>query len=88
VEKATAYAAKRLRLSAGDILLMYTDGVIEAMNEQGKQYGRKNLAMALRRSRDLPVREIAEAIIGEVQDFSGKTRQHDDETVLVVRAKF
>jgi sigma-B regulation protein RsbU (phosphoserine phosphatase) len=88
VEKATAYASKRLRLSAGDILLMYTDGVIEAMNEQGKQYGRKNLAMALRRSRDLPVREIAEAIIGEVQDFSGKTRQHDDETVVVVRAKF
>lgn len=87
VEKSTAYGAKRLRVASGDVLIMYTDGVIEAMNEQGKQYGRKNLAIALKRCRDLPARELAEALIAEVQDFSGRTRQHDDETVLVVKAK-
>ncbi len=87
VERGTGYSAKGLRLHSGDILLMHTDGVVEAMNEQGKQFGRKNLANALSRCRDLPAKEMAEAILGEVQDFSGKTRQHDDETVLVMKAK-
>jgi sigma-B regulation protein RsbU (phosphoserine phosphatase) len=87
VEKSTVYAAKGIRLHAGDVLLMHTDGIVEAMNEQGKQFGRKNLAAALHRAHDLPAKELVEAILDEVQDFSGKTRQHDDETVLVMKAK-
>ena len=87
VERSTGYTSKGIRLHSGDVLLMHTDGIIEAMNEQGKQFGRKNLANALFRCRDLPAKDMAEAILGEVHDFSGKTRQHDDETVLVMKAK-
>jgi sigma-B regulation protein RsbU (phosphoserine phosphatase) len=87
VEKSTAYAAKKVKLASGDILFMYTDGLVEAMNDQGKQFGRKNLATALYRNRDLPAQEMADAIIEEVADFSGHSRQHDDETVLVMKAK-
>lgn len=87
VERTTGYSAKGIRLHSGDILLMHTDGLVEAMNEQGRQFGRKNLANTLVRCKDLPAAELAEAILGEVQDFAGRTRQHDDETVLVMKAK-
>lgn len=87
VERATEYAAKRLRFRPGDVLVMYTDGVVEAMNEQGRQFGRKNLGNAILRCRELSAKEIAEAIRGDVMEFSGRTKQHDDQTVLVMKAK-
>ncbi len=87
VERATEYSAKRLRIRPGDVLVMYTDGIVEAMNEQGRQFGRKNLGNAILRSRDLPAKEIAEAIRDDVAEFSGRSRRHDDQTVLVLKAK-
>lgn len=87
VERATEYNAKKLKLRQGDILLLYTDGIVEAMNEGGKQYGRKNLGQALARARDLPPAKIAETIREEVRDFTGRARRHDDQSLLVVKAK-
>jgi sigma-B regulation protein RsbU (phosphoserine phosphatase) len=87
VERTTAYAGKKVRLGPGDVLVMHTDGLVEAMNDQGKQFGRKNLAQAVHRFHELPAKEMAEAIIGEVQDFSGHSRQHDDQTILIMKAK-
>jgi sigma-B regulation protein RsbU (phosphoserine phosphatase) len=87
VERATPYASKTAALGPGDILLMHTDGIVEAMNEQGKQFGRKNLAEALQRNKKLPAQELAEAILAEVREFAGDTRQHDDQTVLVMKSQ-
>ena len=87
VERTTPYAAKRLALGAGDVLVMYTDGIIEAMNTQGKQYGRKNLGNVIQRSHSLPAKEIAERIRSDLLEFAGPSRQHDDQTVLVMKAK-
>ncbi|HUX42294.1 MAG TPA: SpoIIE family protein phosphatase [Rectinemataceae bacterium] len=87
VERSTEYASRRIKLGPGDILLLYSDGVIEAMNEQGRQFGRKNLGNALLRVRELGAREIAEAIKAELEEFAGATRRHDDQTVLVIKAR-
>ncbi len=87
VERGTTYAAKRLRLRAGDALVLYSDGIVEAMNEQGRQFGRKNLGNAILRYKDLPARDMAEAIRGEVLEFAGRSRQHDDQTVFVMKVK-
>jgi len=87
VERATQYAAKRFKLRTGDVLVLYTDGIVEAMNENGKQFGRKNLGSAILRSRDLAASKIAEAIRDDVREFAGRARRHDDQSVLVVRAK-
>ena len=86
VEPATEYVSRRLKLRTGDVLLLYTDGVIEAMNEQGKQFGRKNLSNVLLRTRELGAREIAEAVKAELDDFAGAARRHDDQTVMVIKA--
>lgn len=87
VERTTAYQDKRVRLASGDVLVMHTDGLVEAMNDQGKQFGRKNLAQSVHRHHGLPAKEMAEAILADVQEFSGRTRQHDDQTILVMKSK-
>jgi sigma-B regulation protein RsbU (phosphoserine phosphatase) len=87
VERAYAYPAKRVVLRPGDVLVMYTDGIVEAMNSQGKQYGRKNLGNAVERCHDLPAREIAARIRADLLEFSGPSHQHDDQTALVMKAK-
>lgn len=86
VERSTEYGVKRFRLRAGDVLVMYTDGVVEAMNDQGKQYGRKRLGAAVAGSCELAAMAIADAIRKDVEEFTGRARQHDDQTVLVMKA--
>jgi serine phosphatase RsbU (regulator of sigma subunit) len=61
-----------------------TDGVTEAPNRQGEEYGEVRLAELLQENRDLPVNELLAAIQASVQEFSGAT-QADDITVIVAR---
>lgn len=86
VERTSAFPAKRLAMRPGDILVMYTDGIIEAMNEQGKQYGRRNLGNAIQRSHALAAQTIAESVRDDLAAFAGRSRQHDDQTILVMKA--
>jgi sigma-B regulation protein RsbU (phosphoserine phosphatase) len=87
VEARTPYQSRSFRLAGGDILVLYTDGVVEAMNENGKQFGRKNLGSVVARGRDLGAKELAESIREELRDYSGRARRHDDQTVLVIKAR-
>jgi phosphoserine phosphatase RsbU/P len=85
VERATAFESRRFRLGPGDILALYTDGIVEAVNAQGKQFGRKNLGASIRECRDLEPDRIVERVRSDVLDFAGQTRQHDDQTLLIVK---
>jgi phosphoserine phosphatase RsbU/P len=85
VERATAFESRRFRLGPGDILALYTDGIVEAVNAQGKQFGRKNLGASIQGCRDLEPDQIVEKVRADVLDFAGQTRQHDDQTLLIVK---
>ncbi len=85
VERRSAFESRRFRLGPGDILALYTDGIVESVNAQGKQFGRKNLGESIRRCRDLPPDRIVERVRADVLDFAGQVRQHDDQTLLVVK---
>ena len=87
VERGMSYSKKTLSLRNGDMLLLYTDGVVESMNAQGRQFGRKNLGTSLLRSRELSARETALRIRSDLANFAGEARQHDDQTVLVMKMK-
>jgi sigma-B regulation protein RsbU (phosphoserine phosphatase) len=87
VERSNEYRRKALRLYDGDVAVLYTDGIVEAMNEQGKQFGRKSLGQAVARNRDLAPKEIAGKIKSELSAFIGGARQHDDQTILVFKMK-
>jgi sigma-B regulation protein RsbU (phosphoserine phosphatase) len=68
---------------SGDVLLLYSDGLIQAMNAAGDQYGLRRLSEHFATLADKPAQEIADAVVQEAMRF-GKT-QDDDVSVLVVR---
>jgi len=87
VERAAEYTRKIIRLADGDIVVLYTDGIIEALNEQGKQYGRRGISSMILKHKDLASKEIVNKIKSDLSSFVGSTRQHDDQTVLVFKMK-
>ena len=69
----------------GDILALYTDGVTEAFNDEGEEFGEQRLIEAVRRNRDLPSEELLAAIVDDLQRFSSGGEQHDDITLIVAK---
>jgi len=86
--KAT-YERGFVTLKPGDVVVLYTDGIIEtpaaAEAIQGDEFGVKRLEDLVRRHMDQPAAKIVEAIFAAVAAFSGDRPQGDDRTVVVVR---
>lgn len=76
-----SYLDKTLPIEPGDRLLLYTDGMIEARNSEGKLFGEEALFAALRKTGKLPPAEASDGIIAEVRNWAKS--QDDDLTVLV-----
>jgi phosphoserine phosphatase RsbU/P len=72
-------------LRPGDILVMYTDGVTEAPNDAGKEFGEKRLLESIRAHQRSSAAELLEAVTAAVQQFSSGD-QADDMTLVVARA--
>jgi serine phosphatase RsbU (regulator of sigma subunit)/catechol 2,3-dioxygenase-like lactoylglutathione lyase family enzyme len=72
------------RLDDGDILALYTDGVTESFNAEEEEFGERRLVDALRRHRDLPAQELANAVVDEVVQFS-VGEQFDDITFIIAK---
>ncbi len=87
VDKLNEYAKKSFRLEPGDVIVMYTDGILESMNGQGKQYGRKSLGNVVMQNHALSAKDIAAKIKTDLDAFVGSSRQHDDQTILVMKMK-
>jgi serine phosphatase RsbU (regulator of sigma subunit) len=73
-------------LSPGDVLALYTDGISEASDEQGEEFGERWLIDALRQHRDLSCQGLLTAIVDEVQRFTSQ-EQHDDITAIVAKVR-
>jgi sigma-B regulation protein RsbU (phosphoserine phosphatase) len=70
-------------LAPGDVLLLYTDGILEARAASGEAYGPDRLDQLLTSTGELPVQAICDAIMKDVSAWMG--RQDDDITVVVAR---
>jgi serine phosphatase RsbU (regulator of sigma subunit) len=68
----------------GDVLVLYTDGVTEAYNDAGEEFGEQRLIEALRQHRDLSCEKLLTAILHEVRRF-GAHEQHDDITLIIAK---
>jgi len=75
------------QLLPGDILALYTDGVTEAFNPEGEEFGEQRLIEALQRNRERPSQALLAAIVDEVQQFSSREVQHDDITLVVAKCE-
>jgi hypothetical protein len=77
----------RIELRRGDTLVFYTDGVTEAMNAAREQFGEERLLRTLARLRgEGTARAMLDGLLGEIDDHARDADQHDDITVVVIRA--
>jgi sigma-B regulation protein RsbU (phosphoserine phosphatase) len=72
-------------LGAGDVILLFTDGVTEAMNAAGDPFGEERLAVLVAEHGDLPFEELRERILREIRSFVGETALHDDLTFVLLQ---
>ena len=70
-------------INAGDIVLLFTDGITEATNKAGEMYSQVRLEQALNKYADLPVGKLRDKIIEEVKSF--QEEQQDDMTLVVIK---
>jgi sigma-B regulation protein RsbU (phosphoserine phosphatase) len=77
------YETAGLTMGAGDLLILYSDGVTEAMDAQGAEFGDDRLVAFLSKHRDVPVEELVDALIAQVREYAGKPG--DDVTVTAIR---
>jgi serine phosphatase RsbU (regulator of sigma subunit) len=80
------YQETCISLQHCDTIVLYTDGVVEAMNGQREMYGFERLLVAIERGRDCAAASLLESLIDDVSHFVGHAEQHDDLTVVVLKA--
>jgi phosphoserine phosphatase RsbU/P len=74
------YSEMELRLHSGDRVLMYTDGILEATNSKGEEFGISRLEQALQKPG-----ASAQSILADVQQFAHGGTLADDATAVVLR---
>jgi serine phosphatase RsbU (regulator of sigma subunit) len=75
-----------VELTEGDTLVMFTDGVVEAFNADGEEFGEERLVNLLLQQNGSPVDRLVESVVAAVQRHSGPALS-DDLTLVVVRSR-
>jgi sigma-B regulation protein RsbU (phosphoserine phosphatase) len=82
-----AYEQEAIELESGDVLVAYTDGVTEAQNPAGEEFGETRLQQLTASLSHLPANELSDSIVSAVRDWRREAPQHDDLTLVVMRVK-
>jgi len=82
----TRYHQHHLRLRPGDVLVLYTDGVTEASNPEGVEFGRERLAEAVKQNYERPARELIASLEMAVLEWTANLGANDDVTFFVIKA--
>ncbi|MBN2366419.1 MAG: hypothetical protein EH225_10815, partial [Calditrichaeota bacterium] len=77
--------ADRIRLHPDDMLVVYTDGITEAMNHKREMYGDERFLAAIRKYGNLDVVEFVSKLKEDLQSFTGGYEQNDDVTLVAVK---
>lgn len=84
-ERNSKYESKTTDLATGDVLIWYTDGVVECENHTGEEYGDKRFRASIRRAAKLDAGEMRNAIIADANEYFGDTFRKDDITMVIGR---
>ena len=82
-----SYEIAAVDLRPGDALIFYTDGVVEAFNEEGQEFGEERWLEAVRALPAVSAQESLQFLMKSVDEYVGATRQSDDITCLVFCSK-
>jgi sigma-B regulation protein RsbU (phosphoserine phosphatase) len=81
----SAYDEVTFDLNAGDVIVFCSDGVFEANDARGREFGVERLSRVVLESRTQPARAIVEEVFTAVADFRGEARAKDDMTVVAIK---
>jgi phosphoserine phosphatase RsbU/P len=79
------YEEETVLLVAGDWLIVYSDGVSEALSAEGEEYGESRILACVRKNLDMEPQALLESLFGDVRDFARGAAQSDDITAMVLR---
>jgi len=74
-------------MRAGDILLAYSDGIIESRDDEDQEFGYERLKAELLRARTGSADDALFSVLGAVQDFAAARKQADDMSIVVIRRR-
>jgi serine phosphatase RsbU (regulator of sigma subunit) len=81
----TNYSEQLLKLQQNEFLLIYSDGLTEARNEKGQFFGEESVRTVLSDVTALNARKICESLIDNVDQFTGKSHQNDDLSLVIIK---
>jgi sigma-B regulation protein RsbU (phosphoserine phosphatase) len=84
-EEPIVYASARVQLQPGDLLVIFTDGLVEAINDADQEYRESRLLASIESAPQESSEAMLKRIMAAVNAFTGAARQHDDITCLVLR---
>ncbi|MFA9477288.1 SpoIIE family protein phosphatase [Phycisphaerales bacterium AB-hyl4] len=85
VDPAQEYDKGLVELQAGDVLLLYSDGLVDAFNFKDERFGRDRIVDALREAADRSAGEVLNHILWCMRRFTGMRRSLDDTTLVVIK---
>lgn len=85
VQATFPYEEESISLEIDDLLVIFSDGITEATNEQGEQFGEDRLASVIRGHRSESASDIVQAIFKAAHSYAGKMQQADDMTLVVLK---
>ena len=74
-----------MTFNPGDFVVFYTDGITDALNPQGQDFGMENLEGIVLAERENPAEQMRRALENELQNFIGEAPLFDDSTFVIVR---
>jgi serine phosphatase RsbU (regulator of sigma subunit) len=77
----------QINLNPGDVVVLYTDGITEAEDELGVQYGIERLCEVVQQNWQKSATEIRQIVIEDLRQYIGQQKVHDDITLLVLKQK-
>jgi hypothetical protein len=79
------YTQAEVWVQPGDLLVVFSDGILEAANSQDEEFGEAGVLASVERNWNNPPREICDSILADVRTFLGKELPQDDQTLLVIQ---
>lgn len=79
------FCTSKSKLKPGDTLIIFSDGLTEAVNTDGEEFGMDNVSAAFAANSELAAKELSAAVLGKISKFTEGAEQADDMTLLVLR---
>lgn len=81
------FSEEKTLLSKGDVIILYSDGVTEAMSRRGEEYGEERLIKVVENNKDLGAQGLLLRVKESIAQFAKSAPQHDDITIIVMEVK-